>query len=283
MVEKTKDEFNIYLINEKDSVTLLIIEENNNNKINYICNFSLEEIVQINKIFYSHNNKIELIIEYLTNILEKNIITINKHIINLILSINENEIKIEFTLSKISSNYIKNINYAIKIKNNKINIIENKLIKYENNNINKNELLYSMIEKNQKKFENQMNKQYFFNSDPRKLTFNTEITQNCSCARWTVTHSFDVFKSIFDEYLIVYGNNSKNYSIEFYNITNKKLNENPTINNPHSDKIVNIKHYYYELNKQDFILSSSQDKSIKLWELFSLKNLLTINHFSESI
>ena len=283
MVEKTKDEFNIYLINEKDSVTLLIIEENNNNKINYICNFSLEEIVQINKIFYSHNNKIELLIEYLTNILEKNIITINKHIINLILSINENEIKIEFTLSKISSNYIKNINYAIKIKNNKINIIENKLIKYENNNINKNELLYSMIEKNQKKFENQMNKQFFFNSDPRKLTFNTEITQNCSCARWTVTHSFDVFKSIFDEYLIVYGNNSKNYSIEFYNITNKKLNENLTINNPHSDKIVNIKHYYYELNKQDFILSSSQDKSIKLWELFSLKNLLTINHFSESI
>ena len=128
-----------------------------------------------------------------------------------------------------------------------------------------------------------MNKQFFFNSDPRKLTFNTEITQNCSCARWTVTHSFDVFKSIFDEYLIVYGNNSKNYSIEFYNITNKKLNENLTINNPHSDKIVNIKHYYYELNKQDFILSSSQDKSIKLWELFSLKNLLTINHFSESI
>ena len=66
MVEKTKDEFNIYLINEKDSVTLLIIEENNNNKINYICNFSLEEIVQINKIFYSHNNKIEQLIEYLT-------------------------------------------------------------------------------------------------------------------------------------------------------------------------------------------------------------------------
>jgi hypothetical protein len=35
MVYKTKYEFNIYLINEKDSVTLLIIEENNNNKINY--------------------------------------------------------------------------------------------------------------------------------------------------------------------------------------------------------------------------------------------------------
>ena len=35
MVYKIKYEFNIYLINEKDSVTLLIIEENNNNKINY--------------------------------------------------------------------------------------------------------------------------------------------------------------------------------------------------------------------------------------------------------
>ena len=31
-------------------MTLLIIEEKNSNKINYICNFSLEEIVEINKI-----------------------------------------------------------------------------------------------------------------------------------------------------------------------------------------------------------------------------------------
>ena len=98
-----------------------------------------------------------------------------------------------------------------------------------------------------------------------------------------MTHSFDVFKSIFNEYLVVYGNNSKNYSIEFYDTTNKKINECLTIAIAHSDKIVNIKHYYYELNNQDFILSSSQDKSIKLWELYSLKNLLTINHFRETI
>ena len=40
---------------------------------------------------------------------------------------------------------------------------------------------------------------------------------------------------------------------------NKKTNEDLTITNEHRDKIVNIKHYKYELNKQDFILSSSQD------------------------
>ena len=47
------------------------------------------------------------------------------------------------------------------------------------------------------------------------------------------------------------------------------------------NRICNIKHFFYELNNQDFILSSSIDKSVKLWELYSLKNLLTINHFTE--
>ena len=123
-----------------------------------------------------------------------------------------------------------------------------------------------------------MNQHIYFNSDPSKLNFNMTITENCSTCRWTTNNSFYIFKSILNDYLVVYGNNSKNYSIEFYDITTKKLNENLIINNAHKDRIVNIKHYYYELKNQDLILSSSQDGTIKLWQLFSLKNLLILNH-----
>ena len=133
-------------------------------------------------------------------------------------------------------------------------------------------------ERNQKLFENKMNQHIYFNSEPSKLTLNTTITENCSSCTCTTNNSFYIFKSILNEYLVVYGNNSKNYTIEFYDITKKKLNENLSINNAHKDRIVNIKHYYYELKNQDFILSSSQDRTIKLWQLYSLKNLLILNH-----
>ena len=110
-----------------------------------------------------------------------------------------------------------------------------------------------------------MNQHIYFNSDPTKLASNITITENCSSCTQTTNNSFYIFKSILNDYLVVYGNNSKNYSIEFYDISTKKLNENLTINNAYNDRIVNIKHYYYELKNPDFILSSSQDGTIKLW------------------
>ena len=38
---RTKNNYYIYLINEKDSITLKINEEYNNHKYYFICNFSL--------------------------------------------------------------------------------------------------------------------------------------------------------------------------------------------------------------------------------------------------
>lgn len=48
---RTINIFKIFLINEIDSITLKIDEEYNNHKYYYICNFSLEEIIKIHKIF----------------------------------------------------------------------------------------------------------------------------------------------------------------------------------------------------------------------------------------
>ena len=287
---KQENNFKIYLINEKDSITIKISEEYNNYKYDYICNFSIEDITKIHKIFYLYNDNIEKLYNYLKKILEKKKLVIKKKIINISLLINyildDIEINIEFILSKISSNFLNNINKPIIIENNNIDIINNNNSNNKINEINliqnenKNNILNNtnVIERYQKLFENKMNQHIYFNSDPTKLTLNTTITENCSSCRWSTKNSFCIFKSILNDYLVVYGNNSKNYSIEFYDITIKKLNENLTINNAHKDRIVNIKHYYYELKNQDFILSSSQDGTIKLWQLYSLKNLLILNH-----
>ena len=127
-----------------------------------------------------------------------------------------------------------------------------------------------------------MNQHIYFNSDPTKLASNITITENCSSCTQTTNNSFYIFKSILNDYLVIYGINSKNYSIEFYDITKKKLNENLTINDAHNNRIGNIKHYYYELKNQEFILSSSQDGTVKLWQLYSVKNLLILNHSAQN-
>jgi len=279
-IKQTKESYRIFLINEKDSITLQINEELNSKITKFICNFSLNEIVKIHKIFYLYNESIEKLFNYLKKIMEQHTLIIQRENINLSFIINysldDEEIKIIFKLSKISPNYSNNNCAPIEIMN-KSNISFNADIK----NTGQENPYISIIERKQTQFENKMNNQIFFNSDPRKLGANFEVTNNCSSARWTLSHSFDIFKSVLDEYLVVYGNNSKNWSIEFYDITTKKVKESLTINNAHKDRICNIKHFYYELKNQDFILSSSVDKSVKLWELYSLKNLLTINHFTE--
>ena len=261
IIIKPKDSYRIFLMNEKDSITLQINEEVNSKITKFIYNFSQDEIVKIHKIFYLYNDSIDKLFNYLKKIMEQHKVIIQKKNINLSLSINfsldEDEIKIKFKLSKISPNYSNNKSNPVEIINDKnISInTDTKKTEKENNYL-------SIIERSQTEFENRMNNQLFFNSDPNKLGINVEVTNNCSSARWTLSHSFDVFKSILNEYLVVYGNNSKNWSIEFYDITKKKIKENLTINNAHKDRICNIKHFFYKLKNQDFILSSSMDKSV---------------------
>lgn len=223
---RTINIFKIFLINEIDSITLKIDEEYNNHKYYYICNFSLEEIIKIHKIFYLYNDSIEELYNYLKKILGNKQLIIKK-IINITLLINyildDKEINIEFVLSKISPNFINNINGPLLIKNNNINII-NDIKKNEINLMQKDNNILSLeneIQRSKQLYENRMNQHIYFNSDPTKLTLNCKITENCSTSRWTTNHSFDIFKSILNEYLVAYGNNSKNYSIEFYDITKK--------------------------------------------------------------
>ena len=79
-------------------------------------------------------------------------------------------------------------------------------------------------------------------------------------------------------YEIAYPDNKNGYNINIYNLL---LNKNTNIiKNAHLNNIWIIKHYYDSLTKNHILLTSSKDKSIKLWNISSypISNILHINN-----
>ena len=72
--------------------------------------------------------------------------------------------------------------------------------------------------------------------------------------------------------------NNNSYNIIIYNLSSNIIYNR--INNAHSNKIYKIKHYYQSFTKNHILLTSSEDKSIKLWNisLSPISNILTINN-----
>ena len=85
----------------------------------------------------------------------------------------------------------------------------------------------------------------------------------------------------FDEisYELSYPEYKKGYNIIIYDIISNKISNE--INNAHFNEIHRIKHYYYSKEKKDILLTSSSDKSIKLWDisLYSICNIIHIENF----
>ena len=76
-------------------------------------------------------------------------------------------------------------------------------------------------------------------------------------------------------YEIAYPYNKNGYNIIIYNILNQRSN---TIKNVHQNEINRIKHYYNSLDNYHILLTSSGDKSVKLWNISSnpISNILHI-------
>ena len=89
---------------------------------------------------------------------------------------------------------------------------------------------------------------------------------------------FIVFKSIFDIYYIIYGN--KYNSIICYDIVdNKQITE---IKNAHNHTVNNFRHFLDEINERDLIISvSSEDKTLKLWNVNNFELLTSIENIYE--
>jgi WD40 repeat protein len=87
---------------------------------------------------------------------------------------------------------------------------------------------------------------------------------------------FTVFKSSKNEYLCVWG--TQTFQISGYDFVKDKLVF--TYQNAHSSTIFTTRHYFDKKEKQDLILTSSHDKSVKTWLLANgnISPILTISN-----
>ena len=78
-------------------------------------------------------------------------------------------------------------------------------------------------------------------------------------------------------YELAYCNRSGKNIIIYNIILNKNIN---IIENAHSDYIYLIKHYYQIMSKKHILLTSSKDKSVKLWDISTnnISNIFRINY-----
>ena len=100
-----------------------------------------------------------------------------------------------------------------------------------------------------------------FTSNPKSLYYKTNI---CSSAHRTnsIDKVFCAFNSFQKQTLVVWGNNTH---LDFFDINLNKIVKE--INNAHSSTIFCCRHYPYSRKKTDYILTTSLDYSIKVWNV----------------
>ena len=139
-----------------------------------------------------------------------------------------------------------------------------------NKNINKSNI---------KKDNSNPNKEILFTSNPKYLSFFTNIITDCYYNYFDNT--FCIFNSINKILCLIYLiKNDKINSIVCFNILeNKKMIE---IRKAHSELITNLRHYLDELNKRDLMISiSSKNNNIKLWNINTFECILNLENINK--
>ena len=90
---------------------------------------------------------------------------------------------------------------------------------------------------------------------------NLGITHMKSVAVYKITKNTEIL------YELAYPDNKNGFNIIIYNLISNKITNR--LNNAHKNPIHRIKHYYYASAKTHLLLTSSSDKSIKLWNISS--------------
>ncbi len=100
-----------------------------------------------------------------------------------------------------------------------------------------------------------------FSSDPAQLTYKMDICTNAHKSN-SIDSVFSAFKSVKNEFYVCWG--TPQYTIEIYDL---KLEKNiKTIFGAHTSTIFSCRHYLDKKKKRDLIISSSYDKSVKVWD-----------------
>lgn len=108
-------------------------------------------------------------------------------------------------------------------------------------------------------------------NDPRELVFKEDI---CSTAHKTnsIDRVFCAFKSFLGEALIVWG--SSNNNVEFYDCEKGKIIK--TFHQAHNQTIFSCRHYPYLKKRIDYVITSSYDRTVKIWDYKQLNFVLCI-------
>ena len=233
-------------------MNILFLKEINSlkQKLNAKNEKSIEELIKDN------NKELK---EYINNKIEE-----NKKIYEEKIKEKDNEIK---ELKEI-------INQLKKEQEQKLNELNNKYLEYE-------KVLKPLLKEYYKEFNEYNDNVNLINNfnliDVNKIKNIKTIANNLKI---TYVKSVAVYKIKRDDemlYEIAYPDNNNGYNIIIYNLLNNNKN---IINKAHLDNIHRIKHYYDSLTKNHILLTSSKDKSIKLWNISSypISNILHINN-----
>ena len=98
-------------------------------------------------------------------------------------------------------------------------------------------------------------------NDPQELEFKKDICSNAHKTN-SIDRVFCAFKSFLGEALIVWG--SFNNNIEYYDCEKEKIVK--TFHQAHSQTIFSCRHYPYVKKRIDYIITSSYDRTVKLWD-----------------
>ena len=98
-------------------------------------------------------------------------------------------------------------------------------------------------------------------NDPQELLFKKDICSNAHKTN-SIDRVFCAFKSFLGEALIVWGSSSNN--IEYYDCEKEKIVK--TFHQAHSQTVFSCRHYPYVKKRIDYIITSSYDRTVKLWD-----------------
>ena len=110
-----------------------------------------------------------------------------------------------------------------------------------------------------------------FQNDPKELIYSEDICSNAHKTN-SIDSVFCAFKSFNGKALVVWGSTS--YNIEIYDCEQRKIIK--TYSRAHNQTIFSCRHYPNYKQKKDYIISSSNDRSVKVWDCIQNTSLLNI-------
>ena len=164
-----------------------------------------------------------------------------------------------------SDEYFKNITINLISYNDKpINEKET----FKNYNIKNNDIITIICESRTKEeIEKSKNENFIQFKHELLVTDHAHVNLPNSNLSAIIDRTFDVFKSLKDEYVIVFAFSLDyhNYSLIMVDIEIKKVISHKI--NAHSERVFTCIHYLDEYNNRDLLITGSFDKTIKIWNI----------------